>query len=159
MSIKGRNIASIQEPQRNKLVLKDGANTGVTEGKIGNCENITITSVHPDNQDLQKQMKTKAWSVTVSDPARSTGKSAFSTKGDSGSLVVNTSSASVGQIHSGLDDGQGFVTTYMSPAISVIGTARALLPGCQVDLLTVPPSIPATTRLLDRCRRAFEGLI
>ncbi|KAI4127099.1 MAG: hypothetical protein LQ338_003385 [Usnochroma carphineum] len=157
--IKGRHIACLEEPQCGDQVFKEGAKTGVTEGFIIRREHITVKSVCPVNKNITKRIETEAWSVTGSDFARSTGNSAFAAKGDSGALVANTSCAWVGQIHSRLDAGQGAVTAYMSPATNVLETARALLPGCQVELLTELPSIPAVTRLLNRCRHLVENLI
>lgn len=157
-SIKGRTITSIQEPQPNDLVLKEGARTGVTQGNLNAREHIIIKCVHPANKDITIHVEADAWSVKASDSARSTGNGKFSAAGDSGALVMHTACAWVGQIHSGLDDGQGNVTTYMSPATNVLETARTLLPGCQVELWTEPPRIPATTQLLNCCGRLFKGL-
>ncbi|KAL8753059.1 MAG: hypothetical protein Q9184_005537 [Pyrenodesmia sp. 2 TL-2023] len=148
----GRPINYVGEPRWNEAVLKEGAVTGATEGKVQHLVQVTVESVCPVNQTLTHRTTGKTWSVTAA------GSCVFSSRGDSAAMVANKWGGFVGQIHSGLDNGGFDVMSFMTPAVKVMETARAILPGCQVRLSTETPALSSKMRLEQVYRRMFEGL-
>lgn len=143
-------VVRTKTPAANSRVFKRGCRTGYTAGTIMDRTFVNRLEVVSDRPGApQKRICCQAWSIVGE------GSEPFSAPGDSSSGVTDTSSALVGQLHSGFNNGRDIVVSHMSAIDSVLEDIKSMIPGSTTRLSGPRPSAAAS--LSGYIRSIFEG--
>ncbi|KAI4173977.1 MAG: hypothetical protein LQ346_008309 [Caloplaca aetnensis] len=140
-----KEMKGIAPPVCGTRVFKYGSETGITTGLLG--DEVFVRRLDVDGLFT-------AWPI-VGD-----SNTAFSKPGDSASAITNESRALVGQLHSGIEDAEGFMLTYMTSIGPIFAYLEATIPGIQIRLSPYsPPVLESSRNMLSEWLPALRSIL